>query len=210
MNNIWNAPNIFRAQALVLSNWPRGRVDAIFFHTRARDDDDDLFEIAADFYHYGQVKSIIFTGSDGQGMDNIPKGGWPGQDAYLKRFKKLGVPRRVILLSRIARNTREENHEFLKIAKERRFKKIAILTQAHQLLRATAGLIAEIRQEHYPLQIYCIAPKNTDWQKIVRGSQGKNPKKRLDHAEDEYHRVVKYTRKGDIAKPREFFAYFQT
>lgn len=209
MNNVWDASNLFTAQSMALSLEPKETVEAIFFHTRAERDDDNLFEIAAKTHMDGLTLFIILNGSDGQGMDGIPQSGWPGKTVYIEKLANLGVPRSAILLSGIGKNTREENREYLKVAQGLGFNRVAILAQPHQMLRATLGLIKEMSVQAYHMQIYCLVPHATDWQKKVYGNQGKNFKPRLEHAADECERIIKYTESGDLATPQEFFAYFQ-
>jgi hypothetical protein len=205
----WNSLNLFRAQTLALSDGPPKPVDAIFLHTRAKGDDDQLFEIAAKALRTGLARYVITNGSDGQSHRRGPGSGWAGKDAWVKALRKLGIRETAILLCQPALDTREENTQFLETAVSHGFKRVAILAQPHQVLRAMLGLLKEMDLQKHYLQVYVMTPQSCPWWRKVYGSQGLHLKPRFEHIEDEASRIEKYATKGDLATPSEYFAYLK-
>ena len=208
--NTWDARNLFTAEIIVSSLEPSNPIDAIMFFTRAESDDDHLFEIVAKALHTGLARYVILNRSDGRGMGDLPGKAWPGVDIYLTRLSSLGVSKDKVLLSEEARDTREEDTEYLEVALQHKFKSVAVLTQPHQILRATLGLVKEMSRRSQFLQVYCLTPRSTNWNKKVWGSQSREFKLRQEHIDDEYSRIIKYATQGDLPQPNEFFAYFSS
>ena len=197
-----------QATTVLLSNEPHCSVDTIFFHARAWDDDDDLFSIAAHIYHSYTHKSdsVTINGGKGGPPGNTAEGeNWPGYDAYLKQLEELHVDS--VYATAPALNTKAENEAFLALAIVHQWKSAIILSQPHQILRSFLGMIASMRDHNYWMRIYAVAPKHTNWFKLVYGSPCAGLKPRFRHIEEELRRIPIYQANGDLASYDELFTY---
>ena len=202
----------FQAQNLVLGDGVREPVDAIFFHSRSHGDDDGLFELVADYLARGQARYVAINSSDGERMGGtIPGEAWPGRIVYMNQFADHGISLYTYTIERIkpSYNSKEENEHFLDLAILRQWKTAIVLTQAHQLLRHTLGMIRSLNDRKYWMQVYAVCPRPVDWWKMVRGSQGAERKERFKHIEDEYVRISQYQEKGDLGSWDELATYFR-
>lgn len=196
-----------QAITVLLSDEPLTETDTIFFHARAWEDDDGLFELASQLYKTHKTKSIAINGGEGGPLGSTVSGqNWPGWRDYFSRLRELGVGD--IYLTEPANNTKEENEMFLKFAMQMRWRSGIIFGHPHQILRGFLGMIASMRDHKYWMRIYAVAPKTTDWTKPVYGSPSVPLMPRFDHIGQELKRIPIYQAKKDLATYEELFAYF--
>lgn len=186
-------------------------VDALFFHGRSYHDHNGLFEIINELYQKGEIKFIVLPGSEGERFgSNKPREASPGKTVYTMTLEYYGIPRENILISDRAHHTKAENDAFLKLAKERGWKSVAVLTQPHQILRAMLGLVKTMQTQEFFVKAYPLVPEKTNWEKFVRGNQGLELKPRKLHLIDERKRIPLYQAKGDLASFEELFDYLNS
>jgi len=217
---------LMRMSELVLSDrLPDYPIDALFIHARSGSDEGGIIELAAELLLSGKVKNIVVTGSDGQGMGSSPLAdyqrgldkstAWAGKADWAKKLDEKGVDvGEFVYFSTPAFHTSGENDVYTDIAKELGWHGAATLTHPHQLLRACMGQLKSIQKletvdPSYKLDVYNVYPKETAWEEIVAGSQGKDPKPRRVHASDEYLRIVKYTGQGSLATFDDLIKYWK-
>ena len=197
-----------QANDVLLNDEPLTETDTIFFHARAWEDDDGLFELASQLYEAHKAKSIAINGGEGGPPGNTAGGqNWPGWREYLSRLVGFGVEH--IYLTEVANNTKEENEMFLKLAMQMRWRSAIILCHPHQILREFLGMIASMRDHKYWMRIYAVVPKTTDWTKLVYGSPRIPLSPRFDHIAEELERIPRYQAKGDLAQYYELYPYLQ-
>ncbi len=212
------AGDFTKATTVLLSDFPPGPVDAVFFHSRSFFDAEKqgIFILAADLIKQDKAKYLLIPDSEGEriGGTTTPRETWPGISLWTNRLvETLGVERGKILPcphlipGEHGFNTKTEAEAFLATSVERGFKTAVVLTQPHQIVRAMLGVVKTINQKGLPINVWCISPQSTDWNKRVKGSQGMERKPRVEHIQDEIERVLKYQAKGDIASFDELFAY---
>lgn len=206
-----NALALFKATAMLSSDYPTENVDAVFFHARSYGDDDGLWELVEQLYVSGQARWIVINGSDGRRWDGTTPGeAWPGRDAWLDRIDTIKpLKHAVIGISRPALHTREENDAFIEYASEANLKSAIILTQPHQLLRTFLGAVRAMYIQHYWMRLYAVAPKTTSWKKLVRGSQGILQMERFGHIAEEFGRIEQYQKAGSLATFDELEDYLR-
>jgi len=201
------ALQLYQATNLLLSDYPRIPVDALFFHGRAhKDDDHALFNLAAQLYHQGTINTIVLVGTEGERFEGkTPGEAWPGKTAWTKRLQERGVER--IVYSPPAYHARQDDDAFLAASKDQGWKRAVALTHPHQLVRAMLGMVKVMQEEDYWMVVYGLAPQTSDWHKQVFGSQGQNLMPRFGHIELEFDRILRYQEKGHLASFDELFDY---
>lgn len=187
---------------MVLSDWPKEKVNAVFFHARATGDHDSLFDLASYMTTSGLADYIVINGFDG--VSNAP-----GKDFHLKNLADAGVEHSRIILSNPVFNTKTETDAFIELARKKEWHSAAILTQPHQALRAFLGAIASLKKQNCLMKLCAICPCSTSWFKNVFGSQGAECKERFEHSFDELRRIPTYQEKGDLCTFEEFFEYMR-
>ncbi|MDO8573443.1 MAG: hypothetical protein Q7R77_01705 [Candidatus Daviesbacteria bacterium] len=203
--------NIYQATTMLLSGRPTKPVDVLFFHGRLFGDDTGLFELAADLVKNKMVGIVALFGNEGERVgSNIPFEANPGKTWYRKQLIEYGVPPdQIIFAAEGGYHTELESDGFLTLAAEKGWLSGAILTQPHQLLRATLGMVRAMQQQWYVMNVYTVTPPTTNWNEIVFGSQGMEAKPRVDHIVDELVRVAKYQQDGGLVSFTELFAYLE-
>lgn len=199
---------LLRAESMLQKHELPHPVDALFLHGRSYYDHDGLFEIISDFYQKGKIKFVVLPDSEGERFGgNRPREASPGKTVYIATLEYYGIPREHILIAGHAYHTKAENDAFLKLAKEKGWESVAVLTQAYQILRTMLGLIRTMQTQEYWVRAHPIVPEQTDWEKLVRGSQGMELKPRKEHIFDERKRIPIYQAKSDLASFEELFNY---
>lgn len=202
--------DIFQATAILLSDRPPGKVDAIFFHARPRGDDDECFELAAEYLRTERAQFVVINGSCGEAYGKTTPGeAWEGADAYERRLRDLHVPPEALIRSRPAFHTRDEADAFYTVARGREWKSAAVLTLPHHITRAMLSMV-HVALAQCPLQyprVYALAPTTVNWWKQVPGSQGHAWKRRSDHIAGELERIARYQVSGELATLQELSEY---
>lgn len=206
-----------KATTLLLSDSPPGPIDAVFFFGRSFFDAEKqgIFTVAVDLIKQDKARYLVLADSEGERMgETIPRVAYPGKSLWMDRLVcTLGVDKDRILYSphlipgEHGFNTKTEAQAFLATSVERGFKTAVVLTQPHQIVRAMLGVVKTINQKGLSVDVWCMSPEPTDWNKRVQGSQGMARKPRVEHIPDEINRILKYQAKGDIASFDELFAY---
>ena len=203
------------AKTVLLSDWPTEPVDAVFFHARSYDDDDEnIFRTASELTsRFGGC--VVINGSDGELADGTGPGvAWAGKAVWIDRLKDFGI---TPLLTWPALDNKGENEEYINLALARNWKRAVILTQPHQMVRTFLGAVKSMADRDYWMQLYGVTPRSVDWWKVVRGSQGAEVLHRIRHIDREDSRIPRYLKEGkygkggcDLATYEELFAYLRT
>ena len=204
-----SALEALQATTMLLSEAPPGEsVDTIFFHARAWGDEDGLFPLAAEIFHAKNAATISINGGKGGPAGNTIIGeDWPGCSAYAAMLRILGV--KSIRFTRPAIHSKEENNAFLELAIEQQWRSGIILGQPHQVLRALMGMIVSMYDHTYWMRVYAVAPKNTDWQKLVYAPHTSILIPRFERIKDELDRIPIYQAKGHLCSYDELFVYLE-
>ncbi|MBI2085921.1 hypothetical protein HYT74_01110 [Candidatus Daviesbacteria bacterium] len=212
METLKDLSELYRATTMLLSGQPGGAVDALFLHNRSFGDYTGLFEMAGAMIRQGVVKFITVTNNEGERVGSTtPLEANPGMSWCIDQliYGHHILPERILHPDKKAFQTREENTAFLQLASERGWLSGVILTQPHQLLRATLGMVQAMTETGYMMAIYTATPTDTPWQAVVRGNQGFQEKPRADHIQDELERVLRSQGTGELATFEQLFAYLR-
>lgn len=203
------ALDFYRATLMLLADSLPSKVDVVFFHARSYGDEDGLFELIENLYKEDTISNVLILGTDGRREGGTKPGeSWPGRDVWTKRLQDLGIINRVYL-SDEAHHSRSESDVFLKKAREQGWKSAIVLTQPHQILRVILGTIKSMSESNNWIRIYALTPKSTSWEKKVFGSQGKKLLQRFEHIKEEFVRISRYQKLGQLAKFQELFNYLE-
>jgi hypothetical protein len=209
--------NLTEATVMVLSDHPTYPADGVLLFTRSYGDQDGILETASDLINERKVKYILMADTEGERLgEKIPYQANPGKSIWTNQLVKRGVPKDQIIYcphptpGERGFHTGQEASAMVKESAKQGIQSAVILTQPHQLLRATLAVLKAINDEKYNLCAYSISPKGqTDWLKPVRGSQGKELKPRQEHIADEINRIYAYQCKGDLPSFAVLFDYLQ-
>ncbi len=209
--------DLTRATVVLLSDFPPISVDAIFFHARSYFDagKQDIFKVAADMIREERARYIVLADSEGERVgETTPRMAYPGKSLWTDRLVRLGVKQEQIIYSSHLEgekgfHTRTESDAFLETARQRGFKSAVLLTQPHQVVRAMLGTVRVINERGLSINVWCMFPQLTDWNKRVMGSQGNELKPRIEHIEDEIKRIFTYQKEGALATFDELFEYLK-
>lgn len=206
-----NPRDVAAAHIMLLNNLPPKPVDGLFFYGRSFGDETGLFELAADLYKDLRVGKIAIVNSMGEKLGSkIPFEAHIGKDEFRRRLVDLGVPTEdIVVPDQTGYHTRQETDAFLQLARQRGWKSAVAISQPHQVLRAMLGTVRAMDQLGHKMEIYTAHPKNTNWHEVVKGSQGAESKRRIDHISDELKRIPDYQSKGDLASFEELFSYLE-
>lgn len=149
----------------------------------------DLFaDVRADFH--------AFNG-DGLDESSPPTTGWSGAYAYRQKLLDLGIPENVLAPTGPGAHTRSECDELIKLACERGWKTIAIVSVPYHYPRMLACLVGSMKKFGYTPAIYFIYPEQVDWDQQMVGSQGTNQHSTfLTEAGDDAARTMLYWHRG--------------
>ena len=200
-----------RANLMLLSGYPPKTIDVIFFHDRSYGDFTNLFQMAASMYKSGIARFIATPNTDGARFGrNIPREASPGKEWVTRQLLALHLPIESIIRPDMpSHHTWEENNAFLQLARERKWRSAAILTQPHQLLRTMLGMVKAMDNTGYLMEVYTATPIYTPWYEITRVNQGEEEKMRVENIDDELIRIPQYQEKGDLASLEELSAYLE-
>lgn len=186
-------------------------IDTLFFHGRSFGDYDGLFELASSLFHQQRTDHIALFDNNGERFgSDIPYEANPGKGWVRHQLIEHGIPEeRILIAAGGGYHTRWENDDFVRLAAEMNWTSGAILTQPHQILRATLGMLQAMEEQRWNMSIYAAVPQDVDWNKIVYGSQGKEAKARRLHVVDELKRV-RYYLAINLAPIRQLFDYLNS
>jgi|SRR3989344_2111688 len=205
-----------RVTEVLLNDRPPKPVDAVFFFGRSYFDagKKDIFQVATDMIKEGRAKYIFIPDSEGQRVGGtIPREANPGKTLWTDRLVRLGVDKNQIIYcphpipGELGFHTRNESDAFLRTAANKGLNTAVVLTNPHQIVRAMLGVVKTINDTGQEIDVWCMVPDTTGWNKRVMGSQGKELKPRRDHVPSEIDRIFKYQAQADLASFDDLYAY---
>ena len=193
--------DIIKAAFLLSSDDPPFLVDAVYLHgvSKGMALSANLFDEAAAFIRQRRAKYIAFNGSDGEGMgaQNRPGAAWPGKDWYISELSARVRPE-ILIPADPGLHTRGEADGLVRLAQQREWKSVVVVSSAYHSVRAMSCIVASIISLGYPLDAYFHTPSSTDWQMPIKGSQGIKDTDSSREAEEEIARILKYWRFGAL------------
>lgn len=134
-------------------------------------------------YKQGLAKKIVVSG----GFTGMPPFTIPAHKLAKKILRK-GVPKSAIIIEKKSQNTYEQGIEILKLAKEKKWKKIILVASHFHQPRAYLTFLKALKDAKLKIQIFNAPARDLPWFK-------KTPLKgltRLQLLEDEFGKIKKY------------------
>jgi uncharacterized SAM-binding protein YcdF (DUF218 family) len=189
----FNLKDFIQLMAFTVNDEPE-KVDVIVF---IEGDGSSRPEFAADLYERKFARRILVTG------ETVRRGARRRSrtEPVAQSLAKLGVWRKDILLEQESTNTREQALNILKIAKEKKWKKIMLLVPLYHQPRAYATFIQALNEMEYKVKIVNQHVRGLSW--FTKTSHGY----RTDLLKIELEKINVYLEKGHVASMREILAY---
>lgn len=154
------------------------------------------FQKAVELYKQSTVKKIVFSGN----VVDRDYGSYPFEE--IKPFiVSQGVPECDLIHEDRSLNTREQAIEIVKMAKERGWKKLALVASHEHQYRAYLTFLREVIDTNCGMVLYNAPVRNLNW--FVNSGWGI----RFDRLKAEFDRIEKYTELGHLASAEEVIEY---
>lgn len=201
---------IFTIDTLLHGTYPPQKVSVLFFHSRGIGDEVEIVDHIQTLYKQKYFSYVALVDTEGERFgETTPHAANPGKTAYTSLLNKKGIPHKVITYTTPAYNTYEECKSFIDAAKKRKWNTAITISHPHQKLRIMLGYVSVMNQADYFIKVYPLSPSVTDWELSVYGSQSLEQKPRRMHIADEYERILKYQKRGQLATFKELITYLR-
>ena len=159
---------------------------------------DGLFRIkkAVSLYQEGKVGKIVFSGN----IIDKDYGSFPYEEARPVLLAG-GVPEKDLIHEDMSTNTREQAVEVVKMARERGWKKLALVASHEHQYRAYLTFLREVLDTGSGLILYNAPARNLSW--FIDSGWGI----RFDRLQAEFDRIEKYSAMGHLATAAEVIEY---
>ena len=146
------------------------------------------FQKAADLYHQGIGKKVVFSGN----IVNKEYGSYPFEE--IKPFiLKAGVPDEDLIHEDKSLQTQQQAVEIVKMAIERGWKKLALVASHEHQYRAYLTFLRQVLDSKSNIVLYNAPVRNLNW--FLDNGWGV----RFDRLKGEFDRIEKYTALGHLA-----------
>ncbi|MBO6205645.1 MAG: YdcF family protein [Lachnospiraceae bacterium] len=154
------------------------------------------FQKAVELYNIGMVSKIVFSGN----VVDKDYGSYPFSEVkpYIVNG---GVPEKDIIHEDKSMQTRQQAVEIVKMAKEKGWKKLALVASHDHQYRAYLTFLREVLDTHSGLILYNTPVRNLNW--FVDHGWGM----RFDRLLGEFERIEKYSALGHLATAQEVIEY---
>jgi len=206
-----------KAMMILSADWPAERMDAPFIHAVSRDAtgdsqsaESDFFLFAGELFKTNRIGAVVINGSLGERFGrNIPGENWEGATGWKKRLVAAGIPEPAIVLAGPGHNTKQENLNFLTVARQCGWKRVGVLSVNYHLPRAFMGYVKAMEEIGWWTDLFAFSFRRVDWFSTMTGSQGIATMPTLELAEAELapNRLPAYLVKGDLCSFEELFNY---
>ena len=154
------------------------------------------FQKAADLYHQGMGKKVVFSGN----LVNKEYGSYPFEE--IKPFiLKAGVPDEDLIHEDKSLQTQQQAVEIVKMAIERGWKKLALVASHEHQYRAYLTFLRQVLDSKSNIVLYNAPVRNLNW--FLDNGWGV----RFDRLKGEFDRIEKYTALGHLANAEEVIEY---
>lgn len=160
---------------------------------------DGLFRCqhAADLYRQGWSKKIVISGD----TTNLGYGSYP-TIYLLPELLKLGVAKKDILIDRDSINTLDQAVNILKLAKQKKWKRIILVASHYHQYRAFLTFLQELQGKKLKIELINSPADDLPW--FSKNKWGR----RIDLLESEFEKIEKYGQDGHVASFAEAIKYF--
>lgn len=153
-------------------------------------------EKAAGLYLRGIAPKIVFSG----GITDYEYGSYPFSDV-LPHLLKAGVKAEAIIHEDRSLHTRAQAVEVVKMAKDKGWKKLALVASHEHQYRAYLTFLREVLDTKSGIILYNAPARNLGWFKETKWGE------RFNRLEQEFNRIEKYSAMGHLATFAEAIEY---
>lgn len=154
------------------------------------------FQKAVDLFHGGIANMIVFSG----GIVDHDYGSYPY--SYILPFiLKCGIPESAVIHEDKSMNTREQAIEIVKLAINRKWKRLILVASHEHQYRAYLTFLREVLDTKSGIILYNAPVRNLNW--FVETGWGT----RFERLEAEFLRIEKYYELGHLATADEVVEY---
>ena len=170
-----------------------------------------LFDRAADVaQNYAEHFAVV--GGDGRKAGGqIPRESWIGSDAVIEQLVRRGVEKDQIIITGPIEHSKHEAVEILKMARERRFKRVGSISVAYHGIRMLPYMVAAMKESAAAGEPYWIDYRmvsfSTDWWHPMLGSQGAMMSTPFLSAMDDALKIEQHIKSGFAASFEEVAYY---
>lgn len=143
---------------------------------------------------------VVVTG----GLENPPFSIVSEKEAEYLALK--GIPEKNIITIKAGMNTYEEAEEVIRLAKEKQWRKIILVTSHFHQTRAYLTFLMAMKRNNIHIEISNNPVRNLPWFEYDTSSSGKNRKERL---REEFEKIKQYQEKGHLVSFKEAIEYQQ-
>lgn len=161
-------------------------------------DGTNRIQTASQLFSKGLAKKIVFTG----GAINYEYGSFP-KEYVVPRLLELGVKGCDIIIDEKSMHTKAQAEETIRLAKERKWKRIILVASPDHQYRAFLTFLRTILDDYPDLIIINAPAKNLLW------FQDEGWKTQFERLEQEFDRIEKYYSMGHLASYEEAIRYQQ-
>ena len=146
------------------------KADVLFIHSSFKDQylEDCLTREATFLWQKGKCEFIVINGMTSLECakeNNISN----GSEKYIERLISGGVLRDNILLIPSSHNTAEESQNILKMAKEKNWQTLLVMSTPHHQVRCFLTIVSTMEELDIHIKVYNTTFHNVDWDmKVVR------------------------------------------
>ncbi len=181
-----------KAMMLVLSDCGQ-RTDAAFIHGSPTNNDaldDQVLRMSVGLLQRGETNALVINGLEVEGEARLA---YPGANIWHPKLKALSAE--VVMQIPPSMHTAAEVEAVISLAHGMGWKKIAVISQRHHILRCMAQWVYCLERAESDLKVYARTVPTVDWfmdaKKVVLGG-GTIEGKLLDHVEAETTRLAMY------------------
>ena len=154
------------------------------------------FKKATDLYRLGLVSKIVFSGN----IIDKDYGSFPYEEVRPYILNE-GVPEEDLIHEDVSTNTREQAVEVVRMAKERGWKKLALVASHEHQYRAYLTFLREVLDHNPELILYNTPARNLNW--FIDSGWGI----RFERLMAEFERIERYSAMGHLATASEVVEY---
>jgi uncharacterized SAM-binding protein YcdF (DUF218 family) len=153
---------------------------------------------ARDLWKGGWAPLVVISG----GSDNPSYGSYPSV-RMKQRLQKAGVPAKYILLDEQSQNTKEQAEEVMRLAKEKKWKRLILVASHYHQYRAFLTFLKAMQKSRMKLILMNAPSRGLSWFKKTPWGR------RIDLLDSEFERINAYRKKGDVASFADAIVYMK-
>jgi uncharacterized SAM-binding protein YcdF (DUF218 family) len=154
------------------------------------------YQKAVDLYKKGMVSKVVFSGN----IVQKKYGSYPYEE-IAPYILEQGVPADDLIHENVSQHTRQQAIEVIKLARDRGWKRLALVASAEHQYRAYLTFLREVLDTKSGIILYNAPVRNLNW--FVDSGWGT----RFDRLKGEMERIEKYSKMGHLATVQEVINY---